>query len=456
MIDQEILSFLGEAYCPAKTAYYSKIAEWESWWRGHNRSFHEYFENAAGGGTVRRELYRMNMAKKICEDWASLILNDKVRILLSDEVGNEFVHKVFSDTGFMALANKLVEKVFATGTGAAILRLSGQMDEGENILFSKDGNLSFEFIDASHIIPLSVRNGEIIDAAFISEGIERGVECIYLESHCLEEDGYVIRNQFLRRENGKLVKYKKSSCPEVIRTGSFTPLFSILTPNIQNNIDESCGLGVSVFADAIDCLKGVDLAFNNFCRDIKLGGKKVFINQSLINRDDNGNIFTPDDVAQQLFVTLGDGDFSDNPMITEHNPELRCSENAQAVQCQLNYLSFRCGLGTHHYTFGDTSDRAKLTATQYMGERQDMRQNTVKHQKNAGRFLMGVVRALLWAAEEVYSLPVDRGCEVLIKFDDSYFNDTETCRKRDLSELEAGVLSPEEYRRKWIEGGENA
>lgn len=233
------------------------------------------------------------------------------------------------------------------------------------------------------------------------------------------------------------------------------PLFSILTPNIQNNIDPTVGLGVSVFADATDCLKGVDLAFNNFCRDIKLGGKKVFINQSLVNRDEFGNVFTPDDVAQQLFVTIGDSDLADHPMITEHNPELRTAENAEAVQCQLNYLSFRCGLGTHHYTFGDLGGRVRLTATQYMGERQDMRQNASKHQKNVASFLRGVVEALLWCGAEVCGLPIDTGAAVNVMFDDSYWNDSDSQRARDLSELEAGVITVDEYRGKWIGGDIN-
>jgi hypothetical protein len=93
-------------------------------------------------------------------------------------------------------------------------------------------------------------------------------------------------------------------------------------------------------------------------------------------------------------------------MIVEHNPELRTGENADAVQCQLNSLSFRCGLGSHHYTFGDMGGRARLTATQYMGERQDMRQNAVKHQKNVARFLTAAVRALLWCGRAVWGLPI--------------------------------------------------
>ena len=65
MIGEEILSIIAERYGAnaANTAYYSKIDEWESWWKGYNRSFHEFTENGAGGRLIRRELYRMNMAK---------------------------------------------------------------------------------------------------------------------------------------------------------------------------------------------------------------------------------------------------------------------------------------------------------------------------------------------------------------------------------------------------------
>ncbi len=451
MINEEILSLIGMT----GAAYYSKIGEWDSWWRGHDRSFHEFCESGVGGRLVRRELYRMNMAKKICEDWAALLLNDRTSVKISDEAGTQFVRDVFSSSGFMAAANRLVEKAFALGTGAVILRLSGVGEIGGKLTADGAADVSFEFVDAQHIVPISVVGGRITEAAFVSGGIMRGEEYTYIETHTLGDDGYVIGNEIYVRENGSLVKREADGFAEEIHTHSKIPLFSILTPNIQNNIDQSLGLGVSVFADAIDCLKGVDLAFNNFCRDIKLGGKKVFINQSLIKRDDCGNVITPDDVAQQLFVTLGDSDFSDNPMIVEHNPELRSAENAEAVQCQLNYLSFRCGLGTHHYVFSDNEGRTRLTAAQYMGERQDMRQNVSKHQKNVEAFLVGVVRSLLWCASEVFGIEADVGAAVGVIFDDAYFGDSETYRSRDLEEVKCGIMTAEEYREKWIGGAVN-
>ncbi len=451
MIDSEILTFLGERGVAAESVMYAQIREWETWWRGKNKAFHEYLENNASGRPVRREMFRMNMAKKICEDWAAILLNDRTGLSVAEEAGDKFVKTVLRESGFFRQANRLLEKAFAVGTGAVILRLTDCPVADGTLQADEGTKLSFEFVDAGHILPLSVQNGRITEAAFVSEGVRRGKEYVYVETHTIEDGGYCIRNAFFDREDGVLRERDGGKYANVIKTKSPVPFFAILTPNLVNPIDEGSGLGVSVFADALDCLRGVDLAFNNFCRDIKLGGKKVFLNQSLVTRDEHGNVYTPDDVAQQLFVTVGDADLAEHPMIVEHNPELRTADNAEAVQNQLDYLSFRCGLGTHHYTFGGSEGRAKLTATQYMGERQDMMQNAAKHQKNVEAFLCGIVRALLWCAAEVYRLPVDRDAEVRVIFDDAYFTDTESQRSRDLDEVKAGIRTVEEYRKKWIE-----
>ena len=91
-----------------------------------------------------------------------------------------------------------------------------------------------------------------------------------------------------------------------------------------------------------------------------------------------------------------------------------------------------------------------------MGERQDMRQNLVKHQRNARSYVISAVRALLWCAREYYSLDVDPECTVKMTFDDSYFADSDTERAADLNEVAAGVMTAEEFRSKWISGVKNA
>ena len=46
-------------------------------------------------------------------------------------------------------------------------------------------------------------------------------------------------------------------------------------------------------------------------------------------------------------------------------------------------------------------------------------------------------------------LGVDPETEMTVRFDDSYFIDSESERARDRAEVEAGLMQPFEYRMKW-------
>lgn len=456
-MDSTILEYLKKEHgVAAPEAYYAVIDEWNAWRRGFYKPFHEFSETGASGFPVKRELYRLNMAKKICEDWAALIFGERTYVSARDDRTSEWLggydglHGLIGSTGFMREADRLTEKAFALGSGAAILRLDNAVISDGRLRNGKDTILRFDFVDAQHIVPISVKGGKIIEAAFVSEIRLRGEDTVYIELHRLEGGEYVITNEWLRYTSDGVRRYDgEAKIPHKIRTGSRIPLFSVLTPNISNCIDENCGLGVSVFAEAIDCLKGVDLAYNNFCRDLKLGGKKVFLNRSLVMRDGRGVMYTPDDVAQQLFVTIGDGDITNEVMIKEHNPELRTGENADAVQHQLDYLSFRCGLGTRHYLFSGVQGKAQLTATQYTGEKQDLIQNTAHHRVNVQEFIEGAMRAAMWAGANIQKCGIDPDSELEVRFDDSYFIDSESERARDREEVAAGLMLPYEYRMKW-------
>ena len=456
-MNSEILDYLEKNHgISAPREYYAHVDRWYAWMKGHLRCFHEFFENGSGGFPIKRELYRLNMAEKVCEDWASLIMGEKTYVTAADSKsdrwlgGSDGQHGFIGKTGLLKNMTRQIEKVFGLGSGAAILRLDGVLLRDGKL--SGDGNtkLRVDFVDAAHIIPISVSGGKVTEAAFISESRKDGIDTVYVELHRLERDGYVITNEWLCRKNGEFERLPtRKDVAAVVRTGSFVPLFAVLTPSIANYIDENSGLGVSVFAQATDCLKGVDLAFNNFCRDLKLGGKKVFVNRSLVVRGEDGVTYTPDDVAQQLFVTVGDGDIDGETMIKEHNPALRTEENAMAVQHQLDYLSFRCGLGTRHYLFSGVQGKAQLTATQYTGEMQDLIQNTTRHRVNVAEFLESIIRAALWVGKNVLGESLDEDTEISVRFDDSYFIDSESERQRDRAEVEAGLMKPYEFRMKW-------
>lgn len=437
--------------------YYREIQTWMDWWRGFYKPFHQFFELGVDGHKIERYLYTLKMGKKVCEDWASILLNDKTTVTVDDTPSSLFLQGteeehgaggIFGANAFWRRGNELVEKAFASGTGAVVLRGRGLKLSGESIVSDSGAKLGMEFLPAEGIIPLTVRNGEIVDVAFASEVLEGGQTYIYLETHALEKGGYVITNRYFKEEKGAMTEaLLPDGVAGVIHTGSDIPLFAILRPNIVNNVDESTALGVSVFANAVDNLTGVDLAYNNFCRDLKLGGKKVFVNQELTKRDEHGNIITPDDVAQQLFTVVGDKALGDGKdLIQEFNPTLRVQENADAVQAQLDYLSFKVGLGTKHYQFNGGSI---VTATQYAGDKQELIQNASKHYIAVEAFLAALVRAVLSAGKMFCGQSVNPEAKVSVQFEDSYIIDKESERQRDLQEVRDGIMQKWEYRVKW-------
>jgi len=442
--------------------YYNRIADWREWWEGRTKSFHEYKERRENGSRVTRYLYTMRMAKKICEDWASVLLNEKTEIVIDDKATSEFLQGedgtggIFGSIEFWAEANALVEKAFYSGAGAFLLKLDNLevSDEGD-VKSTPGGTIRMEYLPAFCIVPLSQRYGRITEAAFVSESTVRGKNYVYLEVHTVENGMYVIENRYFEEAKGKLVEADlPENIAEKFMTGSPVPFFSIIKPNIVNPFKGNLGLGCSVFSQALDNLKGVDLAFNNFCRDFKLGGKKVFYNRELTKTagtlaDGTPIYITPDDMMQQLFVSIGDEFVDDKKLVHEFNPSLRVEDNKGGMQSQLDYLSFKCGLGTRFYRFGADGRSTQITATQYTGEKQELKQNAAKHSIIIEKALQDIVRAILWVGNNLLGQELDPEAQIKVEFSDGYIISDEEKREDDRQDVASQIMQRWEYRTRW-------
>ena len=442
--------------------YYSKIDDWSKWWKGYNRAFHQYYELLENGGRRSRDLYSLRMAKKVCEDWASVLLNEKTTVTIDNPASSKFVlgkdgnSGVFGAVDFWEEANALVEKAFYSGTGAFVMKLDGlTVSDDGGLMDSPGARIRMEYLPAFCIVPLSRRYGKITEAAFVSESTLLGKKFVYLEQHRLEPSGYVIENSYYEERDGKLTL---AALPVGIAarfvTGSPVPFFAIMRPNTVNPFESNLGLGCSIFSQAIDNLKGVDLAYNNFCRDFRLGGKKVFYNRELtkvvgVTADGSPMYVTPDDMMQQLFMPIGDGIMDDKNLIHEFNPDLRVEANKTGVQAHLDYLSFKCGLGARYYRFETGSRNSAVTATQYIGDKQDLRQNAAKHGLIVEEALKDIVRAILWAGQNILGQPVNPDAKVTIGFADGYIISDEEKKVADLQDVQNGIMQRWEYRVRW-------
>ena len=452
-----VIDYLNKEYkTDIKTAYYEYVRKWRDWWRGYYKPFHSYQELGVDNAPKQRELFRMGMAKRISEDWAAILLNEKTQLNIGDKASSEFIQGkenaqgtggVLGANNFWAEGNELIEKAFGYGTGAFVLRAENALvnDKGE-IVPDAECKPGIEYIDAMSIIPLSVEKSRVTEAAFVSELTKMGKEYIYLETHTKDEKGnYVICNKYFKVDEGCM---KPEPLPEGIaekvNTGSNIPWFVLVYPNNTNNIECQNGLGMSVYANAIDNLKGVDLAFNNFLRDFKLGGKKVFVNKKMAYQTAEGQTVTPDDVAQSLFTMIGDDvDFDAKQMIQEYNPELRVTENKEGVQSQLDYLSFKCGLGAHRYQF---EGGVVKTATEYMGERQELVQHASRNMIVIEAALIALCRAILYIGKTFCKANVNPDAAITVQFEDGFVISEEDKANRDLLLVQNRILAPWEYR----------
>lgn len=440
------------------TEYYSDIRTWREWWEGYVDSVHSYRELGVDNAPRKRKLYRLGMAKRVTEDWAAILLNEKTEIVVEHKASREFLQGkdgdgiggVFGYNKFWAEGNELLEKAFAYGTGAFVVRAEGvKVNNNGAVVPDAECRVGIEYIDALGIIPLSIEKSVITEAAFVSEFTRRGKECVYLETHTKDEKGnYQIENEYFILDGGRL---KPDALPEgvapSINTGSNIPWFAIFSPNITNNIRNNNGLGMSVYANALDTLLGVDIAYNNFLRDFKLGGKKVFYNKSMLQTNKKGETITPDDVAQQLFQQIGDGlDFDAKSMVQEFNPSLRVVENKEGVQAQLDYLSFKCGMGTHRYQFESSGVK---TATEYNGERQELVQHANRHMITLEGALKSLCVAILYIGKAFCGADCDPATKIVINFEDGFVIDDETRRERDRQDVREGIMNAWEYRVKW-------
>lgn len=431
-----VIDYLNKSYgYDLSSAYYNYIDEWKKWWEGYYKPFHRFVEKHEGK-KIERELYSMKMGKKVCEDWASLLMNDKTRIDAGEAnqaflQGENEIGGLFEDISFWLRENEIIERAWATGTGAAVLRFENMRFENGALQPDANSRICVDYLTADSIVPLTVNAHGVQDVAFASDVTYLGKTYTYVSTHLLQRGEYVIHNAYFLEENGTLKPVElPNSVIEEYRTGCDIPLFSLVSPNIVKNLPGGSGLGMSVLANAIDQLKGVDLAYNNFCRDFKLGGKKVFYDQSLTRTDAQGNVITPDDIAQSLFLQVGDGDSlgDDHKPITEYNPSLRVEENKEGVQAALDYLSLRVGFGTKHYQFNASG--SVVTATQYTGDKQDLVQNASKHCIAVEKHVQTLVRALLWAGKNVLGQNVNPDAPITVDFDDSYIIDKETQKQQ--------------------------
>jgi A118 family predicted phage portal protein len=420
---QEYLEDKGYSVASDETT--THFDEWLDWYEGYVKSFHHYTVYN-GIEQVGKDRYALGMAKTVSEDWANLLLNEKVKIYTGSRFDKQ-LDTVFEYNNFRVKGNQLIEIAFALGTGAFVEYKDAA------------GQVVIDFIRAGMIYPLSWDNGYVNECAFGSVRERDGKKQYYIQIHKFENKAYVIENHIVDAESGSDLDLDEGMI-DVVQTGISIPLFQIISPNIVNNIDLDSPYGISVYANATDQLKGCDLIFDSYMNEFELGKRKIMVPLSMakIQMGTDGVTKPVFDKNDSVFYAIP-GDRDNSGKIDTYDPQIRAEDHDKGINKALDLLSFKCGMGTGRYKFENGNVK---TATEVISDKSDLYQSLKKHEIVLDSAIKGMVNAVA----QLMGVKIK---EVNIDFDDSIIQDKESERQTDKGDLAIGAMTLLAYRMKW-------
>ena len=436
--------FSNKGYDISEKLNWEKYIElWETWYKGKVKKFHSYYIYN-GQKKVKKEKKSLQGAKKVSEDWADLLFNEKVKINLDNDESTKDLNKIFEKNQAIVKINQGIEKSFALGTGALVTSVQNmKIDEALNTIDVTNASTKIQFVEAKKIYPLSWEDNEIKECAFVTYKTIKGKNYVLIAMHILNEQGnYEIQNYKLESKNKNLIEVSNDEKKEFIEkfdTKSNIPWFAIIKPNICNNIDSDTPFGISVYANSEDVLKELDDSYNELGNEVILGRRRTFVSEEVMTYD-NGTeqlTFDPEDIS---IYRMPKG-FNKDSMIQHSSEDLRTDKLQNTVQFHLNILSAKVGFGQERYKFDGNSIQ---TATGVISENSDMFRTLKKHEQVLDASLKTMIRAVAYASTEFGSYNI-KAENITIDYDDSIIEDTGAKQIRAQSEVGAGLRSKMNY-----------
>ena len=428
--------------------FYSLIDVWKSWYDGDVKDFHSY---TVWNGIEELECHRysVNMGKKVCEDWANLLMNERVNITLEGKKEQAFVDAVLGNNNWEVKSNEFQERKAAVGTIAYVPIVEEMGVDPDTAEVKDTGKIHINYVTAANIYPLTWDNGVIRECAFVSRKRVDDREYTYIQVHRLNGGEYDIENHLYDADEVPLTSVRGfETIPPVVHTGSDKPQFVIDRLNIANS-DEEHPMGVAVFAYAIDQLKSIDITYDSYVNEFVLGKKRIVV-QPEATKDINGRpVF---DKRETVYYVLPEDRAANGNILQQVDMTLRTAEFNTGMQDMLNVLSSKCGFGENHYKFDQTSI---ATATQVISENSTMFNTIRKHEIILREAITNLCRTLLRMGNRYMGAELDENIEISIDFDDSIIEDKQADFNRDKIMLDSGIMNDWEFRMRWMNEDES-
>lgn len=428
-----VVDFIRRAGYPVPyTSMAGCIEQWWQWYRASG-GFYDYDGRDGAGRVYRVHRRSVHPAKMVCDEWGSLLLNDRTTVDCGEQACTDWLAGYFDRVNFQGLGQQMLSRAFGLGTGAWAVWLDPARRR-----------MQLRRYDARMVLPLSWDDDGVTECAFATRVTSRGRQYDQLQMHVEGPDGYhVVTAAF--DDQGRPVELEgvepdfPTRCP--------TPTFAVVRPAVDNTRVDLSPYGQSVYADAVDAVQAVDLAYDAVYNEVDLGKMRVFLSDMLFEVSDDGKgerqavPFGREDMVVFRKVATSEGD-----TIKEFAPQLRTDAQVAAYRLALQTLGQMTGFGLTYFDV-DKSGGVR-TATEVSSDNSQLMRSVRRHENLLEGAICQISHAALHCAREFLGESLPEEGELSVAFDDSIITDTAAEKAQDMAEVNV-TMQPWEYRAKW-------
>ena len=410
---------------------------WLSWYRGSVNDFH-YYTAKVNGKTIECERLTMNMPKKLCEDVSKLLWTEDTKIELNNKKATENLWKVLDskENNFTVNFPAFLEKCLAVGSGVLI---EYKDSNNKTIIDYLDGTLMIPYMYTNSYI-----KGIITVSRFVEEVRKKKIFYTHITYHEYKDGIYRKLNELYRSTNeselGKEIEFSQKfpNVEEKEEIETEAPRFQVYGNNLANNFDLNSPIGISILANSIDRFKAIDMKYDSFFKEFKLGKKRILVDPSAMKgqsvADEDGNVHLVQYFDAEDEAYIGINGMEDQP-VKDIDFSLRAQEHIDSINQELNWLSSNIGLGSNYYKFDGKGIR---TATEVISENSEAFRTKVHYDINVNDIIYDLVKAICDIEGINYKT-------INIISDDSIIEDKNSEQMRAMQEVNQGLRSKKSY-----------
>lgn len=479
-ISKEFKSIFELSGVPAFQEFYNVgIFPWKWVYKGFYSAWHLIAAPTIQDPRAKRRMYYLNLSKAVCAELAGMVWTDQTDVSLTTtgfeptEAQPEdplavWVKGVLQQNNFGVKMLEAIEQAGALGGEAMKVWREVKHDSNGNEVPDSE-RIKIGWCMADQFIPTAWDNAEVSEAVFISRKAKGGYYYTRLEFH--EWDGltYYITNELYRSEIRKdgstepqdilgvrvpLMELYPLLDEETTIQGLEASLFSYFRTPVANNIDDNSPLGVSIYGNAMETLHALDICFDSFVREFRLGKKRIIVPARMIKTvvdPATGETRRFFDATDETYEALSTDD-PDSLKIQDNSVELRVEEHVGAMNAFLNLFCLQVGLSAGTFSF-DAKGGLK-TATEVVSENSKT-YKTVRNFQNMIR--PAIIRLVdnIIAVGALYDMQTEdgqsvaqlkeKGYEVNVAMDDGITQDRQTNINEGITLVGAGLMSKKTF-----------